>query len=246
MTRSQQLIFAGLGALVVYAIIEGDLLSRADLLFFAVLIPSIILHEVSHGWSALSFGDDTAKRAGRLTLNPVAHIDPWGSVILPAILVLVAGFAFGYAKPVPVNPRRMRSPRNHGMLTALAGPATNIVIALVATAVLILLDPPGLGEVADTLRDGEYEEELYGWSLAAQLAYWLALANVFLAAFNLIPIPPLDGSSVIERFLPMRFWPQYLKFRQYSMLILLGLFLFLPETLLWVFRPALQLWGRLF
>ena len=86
-------------------------LERFDIVFFAVLIPSVILHEVSHGWVALAFGDDTAKRAGRLTLNPIAHVDPFGTIILPLILVLTTHSAFGYAKPVPVNPRQLHNPR---------------------------------------------------------------------------------------------------------------------------------------
>lgn len=246
MTTAQRVIFAALGALLVYAILLGGAISRDDVIFLAVLIPSIILHEVSHGWSALAFGDDTAKRAGRLTLNPAAHVDPWGSLILPAILIFTAGFAFGYAKPVPVNPRKMRSPRNHGMLTALAGPATNIVIAAVAASLLVLWSPPLLGVVGDIVRSGSLPRmEQVGWPIGAEVLFTLGVANVILAGFNLIPIPPLDGSSLIERVLPARAWPTYLQFRQYSMLILLGIFLLAPQVLTWVFGPALQLWGLL-
>ena len=100
-------------------------MSEAHIIAIAVLIPSVILHEISHGWVALAFGDDTAKRAGRLTLNPIAHIDPFGTIILPALLILTTGRAFGYAKPVPVNVGKLRSPRNQGLLVSLAGPAVN-------------------------------------------------------------------------------------------------------------------------
>lgn len=246
LTRVQQAVFAGLGVLLVYSVVKGGSITRDDFIFFGVLIPSIIVHEVSHGWAALSFGDDTAKRAGRLTLNPIAHVDPWGSILLPAILIFTAGLAFGYAKPVPVNPRKMRSPRNHGMVTALAGPGINIAIAAAAAGVLILAAPPFLGTVAAVVRDGyriDFAE--VGWPLWCEVVFQLGVANVVLAAFNLIPIPPLDGSSVIERFLPASVWPQYLRFRQYSMLILLGIFLLAPELLNWVFDPAIALWSQL-
>src|SRR5207237_10455946 len=111
-------------------------LERFDIVFFAVLIPSVILHEVSHGWVALAFGDDTAKRAGRLTLNPIAHVDPFGTIILPLLLSLSGIGAFGYAKPVPVNPRNLRNPRQHSLYVSLAGPLTNITLALIAGLVL--------------------------------------------------------------------------------------------------------------
>src|SRR2546421_10253954 len=111
-------------------------MSRESWIFLAVLIPSVILHEVSHGVVALVFGADTATRAGRLTLNPVAHVDLFGTIILPLLLVLSAGTAFGYAKPVPVTPSRLHRPREQSLYVSLAGPATNIAIALVATFVL--------------------------------------------------------------------------------------------------------------
>jgi Zn-dependent protease len=220
---SQRLIFAGLGALLVYAVVTGDLISTDDLLFFAALFPSIILHEVSHGAAALVFGDDTAKQAGRLTLNPIPHIDPWGSIVLPAILVVTTGHAFGYARPVPVNPRRMRSPRNHNVVVALVGPGTNIVLAVVAAAML---------------RITGYQD-----NSVVLFIYFIGIANVILAVFNLLPIPPLDGSAVIERLLPARWWPQYLKLRQYSFGLLLLLVFILPLDR--VFDPALRVWERL-
>jgi len=198
------------------------------LLVLAVLVPSVILHEVAHGVAALRFGDDTAKRAGRLTLNPIAHIDPFGTVLLPALLAFTTGTAFGYAKPVPVNPSRMRRPRDHGLLTSLAGPAANIVLAVIAALVL-----------RQFIASGEAE------STAAEVVFRFGAINVILAAFNLIPIPPLDGSAVVERVLPRRFLPRWNQVRQYSMAILLLIVLLLPGTLTRVFGPALQLWQRL-
>src|SRR3954468_17873323 len=154
-------------------------IGRADIIFFAVLIPSVILHEISHGWVAFAFGDDTAKREGRLTLNPIAHIDPFGTIILPALLIATSHGAFGYAKPVPVNPRNLRDPRNQSVLVSLAGPAVNIVLAVLAAVVLRVIG-------------------LVSTDLFHQIVFTVGWANVILAAFNLIPLPPLDGSAVIE------------------------------------------------
>ncbi|HSK91513.1 MAG TPA: site-2 protease family protein [Euzebyales bacterium] len=195
-------------------------------LVLVVIVPSIVLHEVAHGWTALRFGDDTAKRAGRLTLNPVPHIDPFGTVLLPAILAFTTGSAFGYAKPVPVVPARMRRPRDHGLLTSLAGPATNVVLAVLAALVLRRLTTATSGWVFDVvLRFG--------------------IINAILAAFNMLPIPPLDGSALVERVLPRRYLPGWRRIRQYSMGILLVLVLLLPQVLGRVFDWAIALWARL-
>lgn len=201
-------------------------MNRADIWvpLLVALVPSVILHEVMHGVVALWFGDDTAKRAGRLTLNPIPHIDPFGTVILPLLLSLTSLGVIGYAKPVPVNVRRLRSPRQHSLYVSLAGPAVNIVLCVLAAAVLRGFEPRG-----DVLR----------------YVYFFGVVNVILAAFNLIPLPPLDGSAVIERFLPARAWPQWLKLRQYSMGILLVLVLVLPQGLSFVFEPAYELWESL-
>ncbi|MDQ1394954.1 MAG: hypothetical protein QOG64_213 [Acidimicrobiaceae bacterium] len=174
-----------------------------------------------HGVVALAFGDDTAKRAGRLTLNPIRHVDPFGTIILPTLLVLAGATPFGFAKPVPVNVGRLRNPRNHGLLVSLAGPATNLVIVAAATVAYRVFRP--LGDVGDALL-------------------YLGLANVLLAVFNLIPIPPLDGSAVLERLLPARSWPAYLRFRQYSMGLLLVLFLALPSAFGRILEPAINAW----
>lgn len=195
-------------------------------LVLAVIVPSIILHEVAHGVAALRFGDDTAKRAGRLTLNPVAHIDPFGTVLLPALLAFTTGSAFGYAKPVPVNPSRMRRPRDHGLLVSLAGPATNVVLALMAALVYRVLTQSTSPTVID-------------------LVVRFGVINVILAAFNLLPIPPLDGSAMIERALPRRMLPRWHQIRQYSMAVLLLIVLLLPQVLGTVFDVAIALWAQL-
>jgi len=202
-----------------------------------VLVPSIILHEVTHGWVALAFGDDTAKRAGRLTLNPVRHVDPFGTIILPLVMSAVGFGVFGYAKPVPVNPRRMRSPRDNAMWTALAGPAMNVVIALLAALVLRVVRPDGL-----TL---DFEGYLTPEPLVIQLLVWAGIVNIVLAVFNLIPLPPLDGSAVVERFLPRRWWPRYLQLRRYSMIALIAVMLLAPRVFGRVLREAVEQWSRL-
>src|ERR1700732_5203445 len=117
-------------------------ISQLTVIYFFALIAAIILHEISHGVVALWFGDDTAKRAGRLTLNPIKHIDPFGTLILPALLSLSGVGAFGYAKPVPVNIGRLRHPRNESLIVSLAGPATNVLLALVSVVWLRYVRSP--------------------------------------------------------------------------------------------------------
>lgn len=195
----------------------------------AAIVPSIILHEVSHGVVALWFGDDTAKRAGRLTLNPAKHVDPFGTVLLPFILSLSGLGAFGYAKPVPVNVRKLRNPRQHSLYVSLAGPGTNIVIAVVALLGYRLTRPAFI----------QYVDDL---SVVPRFFFWLGLVNVLLAVFNLLPIPPLDGSAMIERVLPHSWWPTWLKFRQYGFGVLLLLFFVIPGALDRVFNPAIDFW----
>ena len=200
----------------------------------AVLVPSVILHEVSHGFVANLLGDDTAKRAGRLTLNPIPHIDPFGTVILPLILSLSGFGAFGFAKPVPVTVGRLRNPRQHSLYVSLVGPAVNIVLAVAAALAL---------RVFFTVETpvGRFVED----TAAADVLVTLGIINVILAAFNLIPLPPLDGSAVVERLLPATWWPTWLKIRQYSMGVLILVVLLVPSLLSRVFEPAIDLWANL-
>lgn len=145
------------------------------LIFLAVLAPSVILHEVSHGVVAERFGDSTARRQGRITLNPLVHIDPIGTVVLPAILALTGAPVFGWAKPVPVVPGNLRKPTIDMAIVALAGPLTNFALAMIAGRLLLPLTA--------------------GW--VAVVLWAFAYVNVILAAFNLLPVPPLDGSRVL-------------------------------------------------
>jgi Zn-dependent protease len=177
-------------------------------LSFAGLVVAIILHEISHGVVALWFGDDTAKRAGRLTLNPVPHIDPFGSIILPALGALSGLPILGWAKPVPVNPMKLRDRRRHMLLVALAGPATNLVLMAIAAV------------VARELIAGQTWSDVDDLSFPAQAALIFAVVNLFLGLFNLLPIPPLDGSALLERMLPARYLPMWHRIRPYGFIVL--------------------------
>ena len=202
-----------------------------------MIVPSVILHEVSHGVAALACGDDTARRAGRLTLNPLRHIDPLGTLVLPGIMALSGLGVFGYAKPVPVNPGRMRSPRNQSLLVSLAGPATNIVLAVFAGLALRVSQPAAGALVSDF--------GLNVLPIGYRVLFLFGFLNVSLAVFNLLPIPPLDGSAVVERLLPRRAWPAWLTVRQYAMPALLLLVLLAPGRLQGIFAPAERLWAHL-
>jgi len=185
-------------------------LSQA-VIFFGCLIVAVILHEVSHGVVASWFGDDTAKRAGRLTLNPIPHIDPVGSIVMPAMGALVGLPVLAWAKPVPVNPTRMRDPRRHMLFVSLAGPATNFVLmAVSALAAKELFDPT-------TVPFGFGYDDL---PLGVKILFSFAVVNLFLGLFNLVPIPPLDGSAIVGRLLPERWLPAWYRFQPYGFLVL--------------------------
>ena len=211
-TRTKRTLWIVAGVIVVVALVAHHNITTQEIIIFCVVVPSIILHEVSHGWVARAFGDDTAARAGRLTLNPVVHVDPVGTLIVPALLALGSFGVFGWAKPVPVNVGRLRSPRNQGVLVSLAGPAVNAVLAGAFALVFVQFVRPGL------LATGNFD-------IADQIVYWASLVNVGLFVFNMIPVPPLDGSVLFERLLPARSWPTYLKYRRYTMPVLMGIVL---------------------
>jgi len=182
------------------------------------LVIAIVFHEVAHGWAALALGDPTAKERRRLTLNPIRHVDPMGTLVVPGFLALVGGPVFGWAKPVPVNFNRLRNPRLGMMLVAAAGPATNFLLAALA-AVLIGLTIPAnatldlAGGVPKVIgADGSLL--LFGSGLVLFI-----LINTFLALFNLLPIPPFDGSHIVEGALPRAAARQYAKLRSVGMLL---------------------------
>ncbi len=180
-------------------------------IFFGCLVVAVILHEISHGVVALWFGDRTAKEAGRLTLNPIPHIDPFGSLILPAMGAIVGLPVLAWAKPVPVNPSRLHKPRRDMLYVSLAGPATNFLLMITsALAAKALFDPttvPPSFSIIDLPLD-------------VRILFTFALVNLYLGLFNLLPIPPLDGSSLIERVLPGSWLPHWYKFRPYGFLVL--------------------------
>lgn len=218
-------------------------LNAETVVFFGALIVAVILHEISHGVVALWFGDDTAKRAGRLTLNPIPHIDPFGSIILPAMGALTGIPVIGWAKPVPVNPARLRKPRQQMLFVSLAGPATNFLLAAIGAAVAHLLFrqlDPGL-RVALANLPSRYSilNALSDLPIGLVIAYSFAFVNMFLGLFNLIPIPPLDGSGIFELFMPEAWRPRYYQLRPYGLLVLFAL-VFWTGIIDTVLRPFLH------
>ena len=239
--RTKATLWVVAGAVLLIALVAHHNITKQEIIIFCVVVPSIILHEVSHGFVANAFGDDTAKRAGRLSLNPIVHVDPVGTLIVPALLVLSSYGVFGWAKPVPVNVGRLRSPRNQGVLVSLVGPFVNLVLAAVFALLFIHVARPNL--VPNTA--------LPQWSTFAQVLFFGGVVNIFLFVFNMIPVPPLDGSVLFERLLPRSWWPSYLRYRQYTMPILLGLVvlnLFLDRNgrtgpITWLFNEIYSWWA---
>ncbi|HSM53986.1 MAG TPA: site-2 protease family protein [Erythrobacter sp.] len=180
-----------------------------------VLIPSLVIaivfHEVAHGYAALLLGDTTARDQRRLTLNPLRHVDPVGTLLVPGSLALMGAPVFGWAKPVPVRQDRLDNPRYGMMAVAAAGPGTNFVLAALGAVALGFLAPtlaPALGDHPPLLAQG---------------LFYFILINVFLGMFNLLPIPPFDGSHIVEGLLPRRYVHLYARLRPYGMLLFVGL-----------------------
>ncbi len=183
-------------------------------LFLPVLLFSVVLHEYAHGWQALREGDDTAYMLGRLTLNPIPHIDLFGSILLPVMLALLnSPFMIGWAKPVPVNPRKYRKYKAGDIRVSLAGIVVNIGLAFVGTFLLIGLIY--LAEYVPTIAPTV--------QVLARMVQYGILINLVLAFFNLIPIPPLDGSHVLYHLLPPQLGMRYRELSRYGMLILMVL-----------------------
>jgi Zn-dependent protease len=170
-------------------------------------IVAIILHEVMHGYIALAFGDDTALQAGRLTLNPISHIDPFGTLILPAVLIFSHLPVFGYARPVPVNFNQLRRRRLGMMVVAAAGPLTNLTLAAASAFALHALGASSRGEPG-------------GVSIMSEMLVASVLINVMLAVFNLFPLLPLDGGRVLVSLLPLALARPYARVERYGFLLL--------------------------
>jgi Zn-dependent protease len=200
------------------------MLDFQTLLIYAIpLVFAITVHEVAHGWVANLRGDGSAKMLGRLTLNPVKHIDPMGTIVVPAVLYFTGSpFLFGWAKPVPINFSALKSPKQDMILVALAGPMSNFIMALLWLFLIIL-----------TLNaDNEFLLGMAGFGIAI---------NLVLGVFNLLPLPPLDGSRVVSSLLPNRLAYEYNKLEDYGLYILLGLlFLGIFEKLILPIVQTLQ------
>jgi len=205
------------------------------------LIIAIVFHEVAHGLVARRLGDPTAEAKGRLSLNPIRHIDPFGTVILPLILAVShAGAIFGWAKPVPVDYRRLRRPRRDMVLVALAGPGMNLLLALVGTAILA---------ATITMSGGSHSGAA---AMIAANALNFVLINIFLAVFNLLPVPPFDGGHVVEGLLPPSLALPFRKIGRFSLLVFVMLLLVLPaispraDVIARVVSPVVDQIARLF
>lgn len=182
---------------------------------------ALVVHEVSHGFAAYKLGDPTAKRSGRLSLNPLKHVDPFGTVVLPFLLMLMNWPIFGYAKPVPYNPSYFKDPRKGDVIVGLAGPASNLVLALIAAAFAALfpLVLPGAFQVDAFLY-------FYVWFIPLFIRI-----NLCLMFFNLLPIPPLDGSSIFAILVPPKYLPKYYEIQRWAFPVFMIAIVVLPYVL---------------
>ena len=195
------------------------------LLLLPVLLISIVFHEVAHAWVARREGDDTAERLGRITLNPIPHLDPVGSLLVPIVLAnLPGGFVFGWARPVPVDRAKIRTGVWGDIRVSLAGIAVNLVLAVCFAAVLV--------PIAWIVEPSSPARPL------VLVAYYGVVINLILAVFNLIPIPPLDGSHVLYYILPRRLRPVYRAIGPYGVLVLLGVMMFAPGGFSLIMGPV--------
>jgi Zn-dependent protease len=184
------------------------------LIAFGVLIFSLTVHEAAHAWSASQLGDDTARRLGRVSLNPVVHVDPIGTLLLPLVAIIGNLPIIGWAKPTPVNPRNLRHPRRDSVLVTAAGPASNLVIAVLAALVLRAIP---VGDPAAQSMD--FSTPLI------EMATRLVEINVLLAVFNMVPVPPLDGGRVLLGLLPPRLAIAYNQVGRFGFIIIYALML---------------------
>jgi len=202
------------------------------LLALPVLLVSVVAHEYAHGYAALRQGDSTAAELGRLTFNPIKHIDPWMSLLLPAMLWFGSGgqFVFGGAKPVPVNPNNFRNYRRGDIVVSSAGVVANSVLFVVFLALAVAVGVAG--------RMSPFGLE--AWIILQRMMLFGIWINALLAFFNLIPIPPLDGSHILYHFLPPNLAQKYRELARYGFLILLGMMFLFREYFFLLLLPAIM------
>lgn len=196
-----------------------ELASHVIVTFISIIIlfGSIIIHEVSHGMAAYMLGDDTAKRRGRLKLNPLVHVDPFGTIILPLVLFFLFKFPFGWAKPVPINPYNFKNMKRDMGITALAGPLSNFTIAFVLSLIIRFM--------ISSMHLGSGMGIPVGTQYVMAILTQLIIINLYLCFFNLIPFPPLDGSKFFGAFLPDSIYFKYVTQERIGMAIFVGLIL---------------------
>ena len=196
-------------------------------------VPAIVIHECAHGFAAYKMGDPTAKKMGRLTLNPIKHADPFGTVILPLLLIAGSalsgggGMVFGYAKPVPYNPRNFKNYKKGELVTAFAGPVSNLVMAVIGAAIVRIVDVAFPAAAAATGSVAVMTVLLYVW----YFGMYFCMTNLCLAFFNVIPIPPLDGSSILVPLLKGNALRIYYQIQRYALFALLVIIVLLPRII---------------
>jgi len=198
--------------------LDISLIARQIIISAFPILIAIVFHELSHGFVANKLGDPTARMMGRLTLNPIAHIDPIGTIVMPLMLIILTHgqFVFGYAKPVPINPMNFKNPKRDMAISAAAGPVTNILLAVLSVLILKLILVPMSSVLPETVSS----------TVMAPLAMIFqssAVVNVVLAVFNMIPIPPLDGGRVLTGFLPYKQAVSFSRIEPFGFLIVLSL-----------------------